>query len=208
MTKVCTNAALYASLKHCAGTTVLPGIRNKVYAIQKSKIVTWPTLPKAGDTGTTSMGQLATYVGDFTLAESAKWLSVDLVLETGSLTWAEQGEAPSKTILNTATLRHPEIDADAAAFAGQALNDDLVFLVQQRDGKFRVLGNEMFNTSVAPSGGTGEGVTGSDQGTSFTVTCTDLFPAPFYPGKIETEDGDISGADGSPWSGDDDDDED
>ena len=54
----------------------------------------------------------------------------------------------------------------------------------------------MFNTDVKPKLALGEGTTG-EAGTTLEIEVTDLSPAPFYPGIIETEDGDISGADGS-----------
>ena len=72
-----------------------------------------------------------------------------------------------------------------------------MYLVQRRDGKFRVIGNEMFETDTKPKQDGGEGVTG-EQGTSLEISVTDVCPAPYYPGKIETEDGDISGETGKP----------
>ena len=76
--------------------------------------------------------------------------------------------------------------------------NDLVFLVQQRNGKFRVLGSQEFETLVKPTTALGQGVTGT-AGTTLEIEATDVCPAPFYPGKIETEDGDIKGSDGSAW---------
>ena len=74
-----------------------------------------------------------------------------------------------------------------------------MYLVQQRNGKFRVIGCEEFETDTKPTQALGEGVTG-EAGTTIEIEATDLCPAPFYPGKIEAEDGDISGADGSAWA--------
>ena len=38
----CAATALYESLVHCKGTTVLPGLRSHIYYIAKSDIVTFP----------------------------------------------------------------------------------------------------------------------------------------------------------------------
>ena len=45
---------------------------------------------------------------------------------------------------------HPETDEEATGFARQANADDFVYLVQTRNGKFRVLGNESFRTDTKP----------------------------------------------------------
>lgn len=186
-TKSCENSSLYHSLVFCPGQTVLPGIRKAVYAISKRDIVKWPILPEKA---TTSMKELAIYQGDFELAADAMFMRIDLSLNKGSLKYETQGEKPSRTILNKGSFKHPYNDEDAAAFARQAVADDLVFVVQQRNGKFRVLGNEMFETDVKVGGDTGEGTTG-DVGTTIEVEVADICAVPFYVGKLVTEDGEI-----------------
>lgn len=189
----CSAQFLYKSLGFCKGSTVLPGIRTTAYYIAKRDIVKWPTLPNVA---TAAMGELATYTGDFTLAADKKWQKIDLIDNKGKIESESQGDKPARTFLNKITLQHPESDAEAAGFARQANADDFVYLVQRRNGKFRVIGSEAFETDTKPKQDSGEGVTG-DQGTSLEISCTDVAPAPFYEGKIETEDGDISGEDGS-----------
>jgi len=190
------DAAVYASLKFCNGETVLPGIRSRVYYISKANIATWPTVVSDWTVMANDKSQNAAhgaaYSGNFTLASDAHWDFIDLVANNGSVTWETQGEAPSQTIKNTASFKHARIDAAAASVQSLALNSDLVFLVQQRDGFFRVIGSEAFVAEVSVSGGTGEDVTSSDAGSTFEVSCTDTAPAPFYFGTITTEDGDIS----------------
>ena len=187
---------LYQSLEHCAGKTILPGIRGKVLFIKKSNIVSWPVLPKVEDAA--NMAAMATYVGNFTLAADKKWLCIDTLSLKSNVTSESQGEKPCLTTLNKASLKHPGTEAEASGFCRQAMADDLVYLVQQRNGKFRVLGCEEFETDTKPSQALGEGLTG-EAGTSIDIEAPDLCPAPFYVGKIETADGDISGADGKAW---------
>lgn len=193
----CAQSAPYESLRFCQGTRVIPGIRDRVYYIAKRDIVKWPKLPSvSGESVQTA--KLATYEGDFTLASDKKWQRIDLTLNKGNVEWETQGEQPSCTFLNKLTASYPGTSAEAAAFCGLAVNDDIVYLVQQRDGQFRVLGNEMFNTVSKPKGSTGEG-TSTNGGTDIEIEATDIYPAPFYPGKIETaDDGDLSGATGEP----------
>jgi len=187
MAKTCTNTALYESLKYCKGKPVLPGIRQRGYYISKDDITKWPTLP---ETATTAMSEIAIYSGSFTLAADKTFHAIDFTLNKGSISWETQGDAPARTFLNKATLNHPEIDEDAAAASRQMLYDDIVFVIPQRDGKWRVLGNEKFATDVKPQGTTGEGTSG-DVGTTLEIEVTDLCPAPFYVGTLATDDGDI-----------------
>lgn len=187
-TKTCENSSIYNSLVFCSGETVLPGLRKHVYCIPKSQIVSWPVLPKKKDVQ--AMRDLVIYQGSFVLAAEAKWLRLDLSLNKGGIKYEPQGEKPSRTILNKGSFKHPYNDEDAAAFASQAMADDLVFAVQQRNGKWRILGNEMFETDVKVSGDSGEGTTG-DVGTTIEVEVTDKYAAPFYVGSLVVEDGEI-----------------
>lgn len=187
-TKSCESASIYNSLVFCTGETVLPGLRKSSYCIPKAKIVSWPVLPEPKDVQ--AMRELAIYQGSFVLAADAVWMRLDMSLNKGALNYETQGEKPSRTILNKGSFKHPYNDEDAAAFARQAIADDLVFAVQQRNGKWRILGNEMFETDVKVGGGTGEGTTG-DVGTTIEVEVTDMCAAPFYVGTLVTEDGEI-----------------
>lgn len=184
----CTYSGLYASLKHCKGKTLLPGLRTRLYFLPKAHIVSWPTLPA---TATTDTSVLAIYSGSFTLAADKKWMYIDLIDNKGKIESESQGDKPARTFLNKLAVVHPETDELAASFCRQANADDFVYLVQNREGKFRVLGNEMFETDTKPKQDSGEGVSG-DFGTTIEIEVTDLCPAPYYRGVIETEDGDIT----------------
>ena len=178
---------MYASLMFCKGKTVLPGLRNRLYFIPKAWIVSWPTLrPVAGDMVST----FSIYDGSFTLAADKKWMYIDIIDNKGKLESESQGEKPSRTFLNKLSVVHPETDELASSFCRQANSDDFVYLVQRRNGKFRVLGNQMFETDTKPKQDSGEGVSG-DFGTTIEIEVTDECPAPYYFGTIETVDGDI-----------------
>lgn len=192
MAKDCTNAALYESLDFCKGTTLLPGIRTRMYYIPKRDIVTWPKLPAEANA---NMAELAAYDGDFTLAADAKWHAIDLIDNKGKIESESQGDKPARSFVNKISVVHPETDEAATGFCRQANADDFVYLIQRRNGKFRVLGNEMFETDTKPKQDSGEGVTG-DFGTTLEIEVTDICPAPYYTGKIVTEDGTIDAATG------------
>ena len=188
MATECTNAALYSSLGFCKGKSLLPGIRTRVYYIPKSDIVKFPTLP---ETATENMASLATYTGSFELEAEKKWKYIDLVDNKGKIESESQGDFPARTFVNKISLVHPETNEEATGFARQANADDFVYLVQTRNGKFRVLGNESFRTDTKPKQDSGEGVSG-DFGTTIEIEVTDVCPAPYYTGEIVTDEGTIN----------------
>ena len=194
MAKECTNAALYDSLPFCKGKTILPGIRSRMYYLPKRDIVSWPTLP---DTAKTDMSELATYEGNFTLASDKCWNFIGLVDNKGKIESESQGDKPARSFINKTSVVHPETDEYATGFARQANSDDFVYLIQVRNGKFRVLGCEAFSTDTKPKQDSGEGVTG-DFGTTLDIEATDACPAPYYKGKIVTKEGIIDAATGQP----------
>ena len=188
MATECSNAALYSSLGFCKGKPLLPGIRTRVYYIPKSDIVKFPTLP---DKATENMASLATYTGSSELEAEKKWKYIDLIDNKGKIESESQGDFPARTFINKITLVHPETDEEATGFARQANADDFIYLVQTRNGKFRVLGNEAFRTDTKPKQDSGEGVSG-DFGTTIEIEVTDVCPAPYYTGEIATDEGTIN----------------
>ena len=193
----CTTQSLYEGLDWCQGTPVLPGIRGTVYYIPKKDIVTWPTLPNATGDQDQHMANLATYVGNFVLAADKTFLRLDVVDKSSRITSEAQGDQPCITSLNKATFLHPGTKEQVTGFCRQANCDDLVYVVFEKDGKARIIGNDMYQTTTKASQTSGSQPTDS-AGTTIEVEVTDVCPAPFYPGVILTEDGEISGADGNP----------
>lgn len=188
-TNNCSATDMYESLVHCKGKTVLPGIRPEVYGIPKAAIAKWPALPDLDEEGL-SMGKIAVYKGDFTLAADKVFNRMSVLTEASNITSTSQGEKPSKTFLNSATFKHESVDEEATGFCRLVNSDDYVFVARQRNGKFRVIGNEKFETNVNPAQDSGMSVT-DVSGTTFEVTVTDECPAPFYVGKLKTDIGTI-----------------
>ena len=182
----------YRSLKWPSGKTQLPGVRAKVLFIEKRNIVVWPVLP---ETFTESMGELVIYDGSFQLAAGAFWKEISTIVDKSPLDGKAQGTKPSKTFINQLVVAHEGVEEDASAFAMQANNDDFVYLAQTKKGKFRVIGNDMFQTDTVAEQKLGAAAT-EEMGTTLTITCTDVAPGIFYVGEIVTEDGIINEVEG------------
>ena len=179
------------SLVWCDGKIQMPGIRNHVYFIPKRDIVLWPKLPNIED-DEADTAKLSVYVGNFELATGKKWKRIDVKTDKSPVSSEPQGEPPSCTSLNTGTFFHSGTEEEATSFVRLANNSDYVYIFQIRKGKFRVIGNEMYQTSTKVSQKLGDNAT-SEIGTSIVATVTDECPPPFYTGEIVTEDGTING---------------
>ena len=176
--------SILKSLAWCQGTPELPGIKRRIYYIGKDQIVKWPTLNHDNRGRLTA----AAYTGNFVLAADANWKYIDILPDKSQLTSEAQGEYPSQTQLNKLTAVHPGVGVDASALAAYVNNNDCVFLVETVGGKYRVVGSEAWQVKSTVAQDLGQGPTGTTS-TTLSVEATDECPAPFYYGKIETEDG-------------------
>jgi len=177
---------LQRSLDWCMGTPELPGIKRRVYYIAKSQVAQWPTFTRDANGRVTS----STLNGSFTLVADAKWHFIVILADKSQLTSEAQGEVPSQTQLNKATLVHPGVGPEASAAAAYLNNSDNVFVVEDMKGNFRVVGSDRWLTKTTVAQDNGQGATGSTS-TTISVEATDEIPSPFYVGTLETEDGDI-----------------
>ena len=189
MAKTCTS--IQKSLGWCQGTPELPGVKRRIYFIAKSFIVGFPQLPRDELGRSTS----AVLVGDFVLMADATWKYIDILPDKSQLTSEAQGELPSQTQLNKLVAVHPGVGQDASAAAAYINNTDNVFIVEDMKGNYRVLGNDKWTTKATVAQDLGQGTTGTTS-TTINVEATDEVPAPFYVGKLDTEDGEIDCATG------------
>ena len=182
-------SSLQRSLAWCQGRPELPGVKRRIYYISKYDILKWPTLPHDAN------GRLigSAYQGDFTLRADASWKYIDIIPDKSQLTSEAQGEYPSQTQLNKLVAVHPSVGSEATAAAAYLNNNDNVFLVEDMKGAFRVVGSDKWQTKTTVAQDLGQGAAGSAS-TTINVEASDECPAPFYSGKIVTDDGITSGA--------------
>lgn len=180
-------SSLQKSLAWCQGRPELPGVKRRIYYISKYDILKWPTLPHDAN------GRLvgSAYQGDFTLRADASWKYIDIIPDKSQLTSEAQGEYPSQTQLNKLVAVHPSVGSEATAAAAYLNNNDNVFLVEDMKGAFRVVGSDKWQTKTTVTQDLGQGAAGSAS-TTINVEASDECPAPFYAGKIATDDGTIN----------------
>lgn len=176
------------SLAWCQGTPEYAGVRCRIYYLAKSEIVAWPLLERDAN-GIRAIS--AKYKGDFTLKADAKWKYIDILPDKSQLTSEPQGELPSQTQLNKLVAVHPGVGAEASAAAAYLNNSDNVFIVQDMNDKYRVVGCDKWLTKTTVNQDNGQGASGTTS-TTINVEASDEVPAPFYDGEIVTEDGIIN----------------
>lgn len=188
-------ADIYGNLEYCTGKMSMPGVRPRAYFIPKKHIVSWPTLPLAS---ATEMGKVAVYDGNFTLESDKNFKYIDLVDGETEPKCEQVGSFGSMHFQNNVTLIIPGTEEAATGLITMLNNEDVVVLIIQRNGKARVLGNDMFRTTVKPSQALGKGTSDANT-TTIEVSVEDVAPAPFYPGDIVLDSSvTISGATGKP----------
>lgn len=180
----CTVNTQYGSIEACPGKKSIAGIKRRVYFVPKSDIASWPKLPELGDADAKDMAALAVYVGNFTLKADAYWKYFDLKDNSSEVTWETAGELGSQIENNQATLIMVGPSKEIIGFQRQCKNDDIVYIVQEKDGAFHVLGNKDYSaTDSKPSGTLGTEITGAKTCT-VAIQVYDDCPAPYYEGTL------------------------
>ena len=98
-------------------------------------------------------------------------------------------------MLNKLALTFPGTEEEQSALASMLLNEDVIALIPQRNGKCRQFGDDNFECSVSPAQSSGSSVTDETNTTvELSVGCETL--PPFYFGDIPTSEGTFSGETG------------
>lgn len=180
---------LYSDVRSCQGKKSLPGLRRTIFLASVRDILTYPTMPDRNGEGMT-LAKIPVYSGNFALGQGKKFIRVDIINNDGQVQVEQQGTQGSRTFHVTATVNAPGTEEEVTGLISELLNDEIIALVQQRNGKFRVVGSEAFPATVNPQQSTGQSPTDANQ-TTLEIVADDEYPAPFYEGKIPVSDGEM-----------------
>ncbi len=180
----CESESIYESIEQCPGRRNMPGIRRRIYYIDKMDIAAWPALPRPGDENK-GMADMAVYEGDFVLKADKYFKFLDLKPESSNAGWEPVGEGiGSKMNNNKITAIVSGTSNDVKGFSRMAINGDLVYVYQNADGRFCVVGNEAYTCDTGSTGETGSTATDATT-TTLEIHCYDECPAPTYVGKLK-----------------------
>lgn len=178
-TNDCGFEALYDDIKHCGGEVCLPGVRSHFYFVRRADIVSWPQPPVNTGAGA------GEWKDDFELAADKTFITVDLVPGESELKTERVGAWGGYHFNNTASLVIPGNKEKVMGMVQAMVNDDCVFVVPDKDGRFRLFGNQDFVVDVKPSAQSGKG-SGDSRTTTIELSDENRYALPFYKGKITT----------------------
>lgn len=178
----CNTVNLYDNLEFCPGESTLPGITPEIYGCSKRHLTSFPKLPELTAASAT-MESIATLEGDFKCAADSGFHKISVLTAESGISVESQGSYPNISFKSTLTAMHPGTGPAASGYCRLLASDDMVFVVRDRSGKFRVIGSEIDNTTVTPKQDLGKSPTDSC-GTTIEISATDRAPAPFYTGKL------------------------
>jgi hypothetical protein len=161
------------------GVRTIPGFAVRLYAVCACDIETFPPYKTS-----TAPGDKVTLNGSIVLKEGKKWATIDAISETGKLTETEVGVIGSQNFQSS--FEHKLAKTKLSdEWMDQTPNACMVYVVEDKDGYKRVLGNERVPvTRTAAIGNNGPAL--ADEKT-WAVTIMDNTGriAPYYEGAID-----------------------
>lgn len=126
------------NIKRSCTVKSTPGLKTKIFYIEKDDIDIWPT----NNVAPVAAGDSVKLVGNFTLLAGKEWKYITATINKGSLKTTMQGE-PGSGFENIGKFAITGNDPGAVEFAN-CINSpcEKVFLLETREGYYRVLGTE------------------------------------------------------------------
>ena len=170
------------------GEKNMGGVKTIGYYALAADIDEWPTLPAEPATA----AQEVTYDGNFRMKSGKSWHKIYSTMETAFIHDEPQGEPDGQSFVNRGKIFYPGTKVEALAFAKNANNSNMVFILDEASGgNRRVIGNQGFPAKVTPDINTGE-ATADRKGMNLDIWSYSDSPALLYEGVIELESETIS----------------
>jgi len=173
--------ALTSVVKSC-GNGQVPGTKQRVYFIQKGDITTF-----ASASASAAYGDDKTFDTAFTLGASKRWWELDVLVNTGDVIDAAQGEVGGQFIRNSFVFFVPDYNKEQRKLVDDMLANSgcLIFLVPGKDGKVSIVGN-LENPCVVESLTAGVGGPETTRvGAAYRVYSETGYSCPIYTGAID-----------------------
>lgn len=155
-------------LKDLTNGANMGGIAQTVYYGYWADVATWPTKPS----NPTTLVANAALTGDLVMDSGKRLFTMYLTDDTGEFEVETVGEMDCKSFVLHLRLFHPGLKAKILGFISAAKNENLVFIVQDNDDQYYLMGDSVrpavFNGSPESSG-TG-GATAERRGVSMEFT--------------------------------------
>lgn len=178
----------FSDMTWADGEENMGGLKTIGYYALADDVDEWPTLP----TSPASAAEEVTLEGNFRMKSGKYWHKIYSTMETGKIDDEVQGEFDGQSFVNRAEIFYPGTKAAALAFAKQANNSNMVFILDEASGgNRRVIGTEAMPAKVKPNFSTGQ-ATADRKGMTLEIMGYNYTPAPLYDGVIELESSTVS----------------
>lgn len=153
-----------------------------VYAAVATHIDSFPTLPESGTVATLdAFGTLST---DITFPAGKGFIKLDTQAETGEVKDDLVGNVGNRKIKSMFDFFLANTSARNIGFINEYANAPLVFLVQEKTGRFRCIGSKELPAYFDSAAGTSGKGPEDDNGWQCSIYQTSKNAAPVYTGNI------------------------
>lgn len=168
-----------ADLTGQCGVRTIPGYKTNIFAVCGCDILTFPDRKT-----TTDPGDSITLDGNIVLKTGKKFAQLEVISETGKVTETEVGVIGSQVFQSQFEFKLPKtILSDEWLDANP--NACMVFIIEDKDGNMRVLGNEKVPTTRTAAVGTNGPGLADEKTWAITIMDNTGRIAPYYEGTID-----------------------
>ncbi len=141
------------------------GISKVMYFALAEDVQTWPSLPSTA----TTYEHLVSYESDFVMKTGKQFWEFNATVERSSLNFESAGERGSKSAVNLLEIVRASIDDTILGFLESHKNDEMVWIVEDLDDNFRVLGTKQLPAMIEEFGGNSGATVSDDKHAKVTV---------------------------------------
>jgi hypothetical protein len=168
-----------ADLTGQCGVRTIPGYKTNIYAVCGCDILTFPALKT-----TTGVGDSITLDGDIVLKTGKKFAQLEVISESGKVTETEVGMVGSQVFQSQFEFKLPKTIASDEWLDANP-NACMVFIIEDKDGNKRVLGNDKVATTRTAAVGTNGPALTDEKSWAITIQDNTGRIAPYYEGVID-----------------------
>lgn len=164
------------------GQENMGSLRRLAYYARLSDIDSLPAVPDLDDA--TSFADAVTLDGNITFNSGAGWHKFYCTQDTGMLEDTIVGERDGKSYHSKIKLFHPGKRSELLGWQRVFANTDMVWLVQDAEGQYRVIGSDAFPAEVETAVNSIPETAEGRSGLTVEIGCASRGPAPIYSGVI------------------------
>ena len=170
----CISLASIGAVVNCVDVDNRAGIVDRIIIGYADEVGTWPKLPTGSLESPISLEKAGQWIGDLAMKNGCNMVELNFTDETGEFKITDQGEKGGKSFLYELELSRAKMNATMFGFENAVKDRQLVILVQDRNGVWYLMGDEIAPAMKVDGEGSKTGKTGTDLNQTslkFQYTC-------------------------------------